>query len=215
MIILEIKISIMEENFRTIEKWLNENAPKIVKNSLQAPIAERQWETFSKLIEKNLPDDFKHLYLWHNGMNDDENVGSLFYGMSFYSMDEVLQNHEGRSEERIALKKWDKEIKPEHINNSHWIRFAFDGAHTGLYLDLDPSNEGTYGQVIFIDDEYEVGILVANSVRDLVCQFTEDLEQGLYHLHEDALEDGNHFLETDDSIDIINWQDSVKWNRFD
>lgn len=205
----------MKENFKNIEEWLNENAPKIVKESLQAPISERQWETFHNLLKKNLPDDFKTLYLWHNGMKDDENVGSLFYGMSFYSIDELLQNLEGRNEEKITLKKWDKEIKPENINNPYWIRFAFDGAHTGLYLDLDPNNEGTYGQVIFIDDEYEVGILVANSVSDLVYQFTEDLEQGLYHLHEDALEDGNHFLETDDSIDIINWQDSVKWNRFD
>ncbi|MDN3694471.1 SMI1/KNR4 family protein [Chryseobacterium tructae] len=206
----------MKESFRTIERWLSENAPKIVTNSLQPPVAEEQWGQFNKSIGKDLPDDFKQLYLWHNGMNDDENLGSLFYGMSFYTVEEMLQDKENRGErEQVSLQQNDQEIKPDNICNPDWIRFAFDGAHTGLYIDLDPGIGGTYGQVIFIDDEYEVGMLVADSIRDLVHQFIIDLDKELYHLHEDALEDGNHFLEADDSIDIINWQDSMKWNRLD
>lgn len=206
----------MKEDLKSIEKWLDQNASKITAGSLQPPVTEGQWEQFTEDIRENLPNDFKQLYLWHNGMNDDRNLGSLFYGMSFYTLDEIVQNNQNKGvAEQISLKQNDQEVKPDNIFNPGWIRFAFDGAHTGLYIDLDPGNTGIYGQVIFIDDEYEVGMRVADSIFDLVHQFAIDLEEGLYHLHEDALEDGNHFLEADDSIDIINWQDSERWNRFD
>ncbi|MGU3373656.1 SMI1/KNR4 family protein [Chryseobacterium sp. M5A1_1a] len=205
----------MKTDFENIEAWLYKNAQRIIVNSLQKPVNVEQWEQFQKVMGKNLPDDFKLLYSWHNGIHDDENLGSLFYGMTFYSIDEILMDHENRMvRDKFSLQQSNKEIKGDTVFNPNWIRFAFDSSHTGLYLDLDPNDTGNYGQVIFIDDEYEVGILVADSISNLVHQFAVDLNNGLYHLHEDALEDGNHFLEAEDSIDLINWQDSEKWNRF-
>ena len=62
--------------------------------------------------------------------------------------------------------------------------------------------------------EYEVGILVVDSMAQLIENFLSDLEHGLYRLNEEALEGGNTFLECDESIDLINWSGSVRWKRF-
>lgn len=53
-------------------------------------------------------------------------------------------------------------------NHRDWIQFAHDGGRTGLYMDLAPTGKGNSGQIIFIDHEYNLGILVANSLRDLL-----------------------------------------------
>lgn len=207
----------MKENLEEIENWLRENANKIFEYSLQSPATKNEIKNLEDTIEKPLPNDFKELYLWHNGLNDEENFGSLFYGMDFLPIEriitEYLEKKENYSQQTFPLKKVDTEINPENINNINWIKFAFDGAHTGLYLDLLPNIGGKFGQVIFIDDEYETGILVASSTESLVANFIEDLENNRYYLAEDALEDDNHHLTTVPEIDIVNWESSGKWTR--
>lgn len=207
----------MKRNFEEIENWLSENAPRIIELSLQRPATEDEIEELERTIGKSLPTDFKELYLWHNGLNDEENFGSLFYGMDFFPIDRIISEHlnkqENYSSKTVPLQKADKEIDSTNIYNKDWIKFAFDGAHTGLYLDLASTNYGKPGQIIFIDDEYETGILVANSTTELIENLKNDLENNLYHLDEDALEDENHYLTTDSKIDIVNWENSEMWKR--
>lgn len=207
----------MNKNLNKIEYWLKENASKIFEYSLNNPANEKEIKELESIIEKELPEDFKELYLWHNGLNDQENLGNLFYGMDFFSIENIISEYIYRKEnfslENIQLKKADKQIDTSNIYNPYWIKFAFDGAHTHLFLDLSPTQNGKYGQIIFIDDEEEIGILVANSTAQLVENFKNDLENQLYYLNEDTLEDENHFLEVDDKIDIVNWYASEIWKR--
>lgn len=206
----------MKSNFEKIENWLNENAEKINEFSLQEPATESEINDLEKTINKSLPNDFKELYLWRNGLGEDGNFGSLFFGMDFYPIERIIEEYQSKGRytaENISLKNADKEIDKTNIYNSDWVKFAFDGSHTSLYLDLRPTNEGKFGQIIFIDDEYEMGILVADSTSQLVADFAKDLGDNLYYLSEDALEDDNHYLETDQSIDIVNWQSSERWKR--
>jgi len=204
-------------DFEKIDNWIQINAERIGKFSLQQPASNEQIQELEQLIGQPLPQDFKRLYQWHNGLNDEENFGSLFFGMDFFSIDGIIAEFNYRqqnaADENIVLKTVDKGINPLDIYNPNWLKFAFDGAHTGLYLDLSPTAEGTYGQILFIDDEYEIGILVADSTNKLVSDFANDLEANLYSLDAEALDDGNHYLEADSTIDIVNWQDSEKWNR--
>ena len=149
-------------------------------------------------------------------MNEDENLGNLFYGMAFLSLDEIKSKRsefENWEDELFTLKHADPQIDSKNIQNSDWIIFAHDSGRTGLYLDLAPTTLGKVGQIIFIDMEYEVGILVADSMTQLIENFLSDLEHGLYQLNEEALEDDNEFLECDESIDLINWHNSEKWAR--
>lgn len=207
----------MEEDFEKIENWLKGNAQRILDHSLKKPATEIQINVLEKTIGKILPADFKALYFWHNGLGDQENFGSLFYGMDLFPIDRIIEQYlykkENYASENIPLQETDKEIDPSDIDNINWIKFAFDGSHTGLFIDLAPSSDGNYGQIIFIDNEYETGILVANSTAELVKNFKNDLENDLYQLDQDALEDGNDYLTADPRIDIINWEKSEIWKR--
>lgn len=204
----------MEINFNRINNWLNENADKILKCSLQCPADEVSFKELEEIVGKNLPQDFKQLYLWHNGISDIENVGSLFYGMDFLPIEKIIEQHKADSDQtKIPLCKADSEIEIGGIYNPDWIRFAFDGSHTFLCLDLSPTDKGMMGQIIFIDDEYLIGLLVAKSTFDLVADFANDLENGFYHLVPDALDEGYHFLEPAVEIDLVNWDSSEKWCR--
>lgn len=204
----------METNFSRINNWLNKNADKILKCSLQKPADEVSFKELENIVGKNLPQDFKQLYSWHNGMTDTENCGSLFYGMDFMPIEKIIEERNDLfNQDKIELRKADGEINISDIYNPGWIRFGFDGAHTWLCLDFSPTDKGRMGQIIFIDEEYLTGILVAKSTFDLVRDFANDLENGLYHLHPDALDEGNHFLETTAEIDLINWASSKKWRR--
>lgn len=200
-----------------MKNWLKENVNKIFEHSLQNPANENDINKLEKTIGKELPNDFKELYLWHNGLSDAQNFGSLFYGMGVLPIERITSEYLGKkanySQQTSPLKRVDKEIDPVNANNIAWIKFAFDGAHTGLYLDLAPNTGGKYGQIIFIDDEYETGILVASSTEILVSDFVNDLENNKYYLAEDALADDNHYLTTVPDNDIINWESSEKWNR--
>ncbi|MGG5507177.1 MULTISPECIES: SMI1/KNR4 family protein [unclassified Myroides] len=207
----------MKKNMENIDQWLQLNAAKIHDFSLQHPATLEEVEQLERTVGKTLPQDFKDLYFWHNGLNEDENCGSLFYGMDFYPIDQVIASYLDKKEnyttQIIPLEHADLGIDPSHCYNPHWVEFAFDGSHTHLYLDLSPAKEGQYGQIIFVDDEYERGILVASSTASLIADFDRDLQQGLYFLDEDALEDDNHYLETHASIDLVNWYHSEKWKR--
>ncbi|MBZ4188117.1 SMI1/KNR4 family protein [Niabella beijingensis] len=206
----------IHQDFEQIDNWLRQHAEKIAVHSLQPPATEAALEKLETAIGKPLPTDFKKLYQWHNGLSDTENFGSLFFGMDFFSIDRIITEYGGQRDaasDIIPLKKADMEIEASNLFNPSWIQFAFDGSHTGLYLDLAPAAAGQIGQIIFIDTEYDTGICVASSTAGLVADFAKYLRNGLYHLAEDALEDDNHYLEADDTIDIVNWQTSERWRR--
>lgn len=209
----------MRTHFDKIEAWLEENADRILRFSLRPPASESQLEELESTIGKALPEGFKQLYRWHDGLRDDENFGSLFFGMDFYPIGRLLEDfgkwnrNEDSSAASIELSDADEAIDSAHPYSPAWIKFAFDGAHTGLYLDLAPSNTGTYGQIIFIDDELGKGILVAESTEELVSDFASDLEHGRYGLDPDALDDGEHYIVADSSISIVNWYNSERWRK--
>lgn len=206
----------ISETFGRITSWLKDNAPKILELSLQSGATDLEIEELESVIGRKLPADFKELYKLHNGLSDDKNFGSLFYGMQFYPIDSIIAKFKQHAlSAEVSLKKQDVEIDPSNMFNPGWICFGFDGAHTSLKLDLVPAEKGNYGQVIFIDDEYEIGILVAGSITELLTNFASDLENGRYHLAEDALENGDEYLDPDDSIDIVNWYQTEKWKHFE
>lgn len=201
----------MNENLRKIDTWLQEHAPKIFELSLNPPATAEELDNFEGYLGCELPQDFKDLYYWHNGMNDEDNMGSLFQGMEFLSLENIKVQRSGFEDEEAPLEHTDPQVKKDNVFNNKWIKFSHDGGRTGLYLDLDPTELGTVGQIIFVDIDYDVGFFVAKSITDLVSVFLNDLNNQLYFLSEDALDDDQEFLEANSTIDIVNWNNSERW----
>lgn len=199
-----------------VERWLNSNAERISTLSLRPAASTQTLIELEEKVGKPLPEDFKALYAHHDGLDDSENLGSLFYGMDFLPLERIIREREPASDRSAtALRKADPAINGDDSENLGWIRFGFDGSHTALLLDLAPTEQGRYGQIIFVDDEYGVAILVADSTAHLLESFSRHLEEGLYALDADALEDGNHYLEADQSIDIVNWASTDRWKHLE
>lgn len=116
----------MKQDFEKIKNWLKENAQKILNLSLQEPATESEINELDKTIGKSLPSDFKALYLWHNGLNDQKNFGSLFYGMDFFPVDRIIEEYLYKKEhyaaESIPLEKADEEIDPTNMYNNDWFK---------------------------------------------------------------------------------------------
>ena len=210
----------VNDSLNYIEQWLAVNAPRILNESLNPGATDEQLTALETAIGKSLPKDYKDLYRRYNGLknglNGEENLGSFFYGMSFLPLAEVLWwiEHQRQHEtEPIPLGKAATTLNSQNRENPLWLKLGFDGSHTWLMVDLDPSELGSYGQVIFLDEEYETAFFVADSVAGLLATFAQDLKMGLYKLDADAVLDGYDFLETDARIDLVNWYNAERWQN--
>ncbi|MBK9568814.1 MAG: SMI1/KNR4 family protein [Chitinophagaceae bacterium] len=150
-------------NLQRVINWLTINASRIVEFSLNKPATDEQISNLQKHFDKELPDDFINLYKTYNGMNDEENMGNFFYALPFLSIDNIIADKEFRNTQskgiaQIPLTHFEKEIDGSNFYNPNWIALCFDGSRSYLRLDLSPSDNGTYGQIIFVD-----GIIMLDS----------------------------------------------------
>ena len=191
--------------------------PKIVE-SLNFPVAEDTIQKLQKLTTQTLPESFCSVYRVHNGIdNESKNSSNFFYGLTWFSLEETINWYEERIKSydktiTIAIENADKEIYAQDAQTLAWIPIAWDCSSCFLFLDLNPTDKGTYGQVIFYDSEFSRAICVASSMEALLQQFAQDISNGLYSINEEAKEeDGDEFLETNESIDLINWDGNTRW----
>lgn len=207
----------VNDSLNYIEQWLATNAPRILNESLNSGATAAQLKTLEIAVGKSLPEDYKDLYRRHNGLKEEtENLGSFFYGMSFLPLTEVLmavEHHKQHETKPIPLKKAATALNPHNQENPLWLKLGFDGSHTWLIVDLDPGELGSYGQVIFLDEEYETAFLVADSVTELLAIFAQDLSMGLYQLNPDAADDGEDYIDPSASIDLVNWYSAQRWQH--
>ncbi|GAB2785350.1 cell wall assembly regulator SMI1 [Hymenobacter luteus] len=202
------------DSIRRIETWLSAHAPRILTESLNPGATESELSGLEAAVGKPLPEDYKALYRWRNGLDEDaDNFGSLFYSLSFIPLAGVATAFQSRAQdpELCPPVYAQASVKADNVLNPYWLQLGFDGSHTWLCVDLDPTPAGRYGQIIFVDEENESVFQVAESVEALLAQFAEDLEQGRYILDPDALADGNEFLAAAESIDVVNWHHAPRW----
>ncbi|MBX0289530.1 SMI1/KNR4 family protein [Hymenobacter sp. HSC-4F20] len=202
------------ESIRRIETWLTVHAPQILTESLNDGAAESELSGLEAAVGRPLPNDYKALYRWRNGLDEDaNNLGSLFYGLSFVPLARVAAAFQSRSQdpEMFPAVYAQALVKADNVLHPYWLQLGFDGSHTWLCVDLDPAPAGRYGQVILVDEETQAAFQVAESVEALLAQFADDLEQGRYFLEPDALEDGNEFLAAAENIDVVNWYQAARW----
>jgi len=204
----------IQKKWLIIEQWLVNNANDIF-NSLNEPAEEKGIKEISTLINLKLPNDFKKLYLVHNGI-DDSKMANLFYGFTFNPIEEIINDinlFSTLKNNNDILKYTDKGINDTYMFSNNRLPIGSDSSHCYICLDLNPSNEGTYGQVILLDTEYNIALLLASSISELLNIFINDLKNNKYYLAEDALEDEVEWLQPIDEIDVNNWWKTSRWSH--
>lgn len=196
-----------------VHTWLSLNAPKILGN-LNRAASDADIDAAERALGCKMPEEWRKLYRVHNGMNSNQNSGSLFFGMQFLSLEKAVREHANSNTagiEPLPVRASDPGIRKADMNNPKWIAFAHDGGDTLLRVDLDPAPGATVGQVIFTDHADDTVILLAPSLQQFLMTFVDDLESGRYFLDKDALLDENEFLSCDKEIDVVNWSFSPRW----
>lgn len=192
--------------------WLDKNAPTI-KESIQSPATDELIEKVQSLTKNELPESFKYLYKLANGLSLDTK-GNFFYGMVFIPLERVIKHLESINKrgQDFDLIHADKGIRKEYRLSTSRIPIGDDFGTSLLCIDLDPDENGTSGQIIFIDYNMDTGLLMDSSLSSLIERFANDLESGKYSLLEEAKDDGVDWLEPERAIDPVNWYNSPTWS---
>jgi len=170
-----------------------------VKEELLPPATNEELDEAEKKLGVDFPQDFRELYLWHNGQK-----GHIFlFGEYRISpLEELLElNIIGRKSIQTDWLKVqdDAGIIKDCIANPKWIRFGDNGGNTILFLDFDPGMKGTVGQILescdgdnechyigvkeFISDitnKITTGQIIWNNNAGGFCQIEEESEKNKF-----------------------------------
>ncbi|WP_406611344.1 SMI1/KNR4 family protein [Agarivorans sp. JK6] len=195
----------------SVRKSLKQIAPKIIDSLLPAATHE-EIEELQSLIKSPLPSDLITLYKETAG-NDPESLGNFAYGVPFLNIQKLIDVLRGFDfeDDSNALRFAEQGIRKEYTLSKSRIHIGDNWGNCVISVDLNPNENGDYGQVILVDYEMHVALKLASSVGEYIINFESDLIAGKYGLAEDALDDGVHWLEPERAIDPCNWYNSPTW----
>ena len=157
-----------------------------------AGASDAEFAQLEQLIQAKLPEDFKALYRVFNGQAYEE--GYVFDGEEWLSLERMaeewevwkglLDDGEFDDDEEEADEDADPEVNAVWCSPL-WIPFTYDGSGNHLCLDLDPTAEGTYGQVIRMWHDDPQRSLEGKTFADWVETYIRGMEEGLYVYSED------------------------------
>lgn len=177
------------ETFWTLfEHWLKNNAPSLLDllnpGAQQSQVAELEF-----LIGKKLPPDFIQFYAVHDGQSHGNGRQNLINCEELLPIEYII--HKWKMLKQLLDDGsffFDGEqltSEPEKgINNywwsPSWIPFTHDGSGNYTCIDLDPTIEGKFGQVIRIWHDVPCREMYAKSFGEYFSNYLEGLESGKY-----------------------------------
>ncbi len=153
-----------------------------LEDALNPPAGDHEISDLETRLNVTLPEDFVDFYRVHNGQ--DEMADNLIYGQELLSMRRIIAEwkiwKELLDKGKLADKaNSDKGVKNEWWNPK-WVPFTYDGAGNHYCLDLDPSEDGKVGQVIYLIHDDPKREVIAGSFIDFIKKYIGDLESGKY-----------------------------------
>ncbi len=186
----------MRDLWNRLKRWLEQNVPDIL-TTLNPGASLQEIEAIQTILGIALPDDYVASCLIHNGQNR-ESPSLIPSGMRGSIGGTLLSlGVTDDSSFNTVLGEWtmmkqiydtdpnipgggrlDKTVKDRWWIPS-WIPIASDGCGDYDCLDLDPGEDGRWGQVIgFVHDDYDYRVVQAPSFRAWFEQLVQGLEQG-------------------------------------
>lgn len=176
----------MEEVWKRIQLWVGNNAPAL-SDALFGGVIDEQVKELEEVIEKKLPEDFIESYKLHNGQDPDQD--RLVDGEELLSFDrivdewkiwkELYDSNTFENENGPLVSAPETGIKNDWWNPA-WIPVTYDGCGNHYCMDLDPGEDGNYGQIIRMWHDSDERELVASSFKEWLSVYADDLESGAY-----------------------------------
>lgn len=128
--------------FIAFEDWLVANLPEVV-SDLNLGATQNELQTFAASLDIVLPDDFRELYLWHNGQRMEVNTGP-WYGLNFLALDRIKSEWDvwtdlldkSSPESLTSLNSHSSSVPSGYVKqayaNKKWIPFAYDWGGGGI-----------------------------------------------------------------------------------
>lgn len=167
--------------WNSIKQELQIMAPAIL-NSLNKSVSLTDIDILESVINAKLPDDFKVFYTINNG----QKLGSpgLIECEELLSIQRIIEEwkvwnsllvSKDFEQDNIPYTSTpDAEIKNDWWNPL-WIPFTHDGSGNYYCLDLDPTDKGTYGQIIRMWHDDPERSLEATSFTEWIVNFKDKL----------------------------------------
>ena len=153
---------------------------------LNAGASEADFAELEQTLGYALPEEFKELYRVANGETD---IDGVFAGEEWLSIERIIdeynvwnQLYQEDDGSDFGCDPEDAGIKPDFWWNPKWISLTADGSGNSKMIDLDPSEQGTAGQIIQMWHDDAAREKVADSLREFLQNYVRDLEAGLYVL---------------------------------
>jgi cell wall assembly regulator SMI1 len=185
----------LKKYWEKIETWILANCPPIL-DTLNAGASEQDINNLENVISLKLPLDFIEFYKIHNGQSFTHL--NLFDGDRLLSVDEIISEWKLWNEVlpdidknckemygEAARSTPDKGIKPYWWSSS-WIPITSNGCGDNYCIDLDPTSEGTCGQIIRMWHDMPNRDLLATSLKNWIDNYVTDLQSGVYTISDDV-----------------------------
>ena len=176
------KSETMVQTWERFESWIKTNA-----NQLQGTLNEgaslELIQSTEKELQVSFPQDFKDFYMVHNGQKS--GTGGLIDMDELLSLEETVGQwsvwHELlNSGDFDGITSEPSEGIKNNWWNDKWIPITHDGGGNHICMDLDPTNEGTKGQIIQMWHDSEERELIATSFSEWIQNYVNGLETGAY-----------------------------------
>jgi cell wall assembly regulator SMI1 len=197
-------IRINMKSLTEFENWLTKHLPEVAAD-LNPGASANELQVFSAALDVKLPNDFLHLYAWHNGQGMTVNAGP-WYGLNFLPLDAVQREcemwrnvlKESSPESLTSLAESMKSTPPGFVKrqyaNAQWIPFAYDHGGNFLGVDLSPDEHGTYGQVINFGRDEDRKIAVSPSISTFIDWMLKELNADNFNIKKE--DDGGRSFNT-------------------
>jgi cell wall assembly regulator SMI1 len=187
----------VQELWNRLEIWLGQNLPESLKN-LRPPATDEDIKTAESITNLKFPEAFKASLKIHDGEYKDFEPGALADSHWLLPLEVILehwQQYGVEDEEKESLEAWKLSVekgpcyikgavKPVSISTKR-IQITWMNGDENCFLDFDPPDGGTIGQVVEIDVEMGFYKVIATSFLAFLEEYISKLESGFYEIDDD------------------------------
>ncbi len=165
--------------------FLEKNA--IGEGTLPAGASEAAIKKAEAAMKVQFPDDFRKLLLRHDGSGDffvsPYKIGGG--GQTFLSLKQIVDTWKfmvkiGREFDEAGEDSEQKGPIKHTYYSKLWIPFTENGCGDNIFIDLDPPEDGTLGQVVDWWHEGGVSTFQATSLKEWLNEVVEEIKAGAY-----------------------------------